>query len=185
MAAAVTCPEPTCTGRVSDTSTCSSTSEAGLRLGGGGTTSDPQGTGPKRRRVHGAGHRAPRVLLLSARIHRRSPCRPSRSHDLPRRSGEGVGSPHQPRRRHFPGCCWLGQRPVRGDAPDATFLCHFERAVDICERGPYAEISRYLSIHRGPAGRAFDTLTYLCRFTTPTAARTRLWSIRTTITKVD
>lgn len=37
-----------------DTSTCSSTSEAGLRLGGGGTTSDPQGTGPKRRRVHGA-----------------------------------------------------------------------------------------------------------------------------------
>ena len=69
--------------------------------------------------------------------------------------------------------------------PDATFLCHFERAVDICERGPYAEISRYLSIHRGPAGRAFDTLTYLCRFTTPTAARTRLWSIRTTITKVD
>jgi hypothetical protein len=28
-------------------------------------------------------------------------------------------------------------------------------------------------------------LTYLCRFTTPTAARTRLWSIRTTITKVD
>lgn len=54
MAAAVTCPEPTCTGRVSDTSTCSSTSEAGLRLGGGGTTSDPQGTGPKRRRVHGA-----------------------------------------------------------------------------------------------------------------------------------
>jgi cephalosporin-C deacetylase len=69
--------------------------------------------------------------------------------------------------------------------PDVTFLCHFERAVNICERGPYAEISRYLSIHRGPAGRAFDTLTYLCRFTTPTAARTRLWSIRTTITKVD
>ncbi|HEU4907307.1 MAG TPA: acetylxylan esterase, partial [Propionibacteriaceae bacterium] len=45
--------------------------------------------------------------------------------------------------------------------PDLPFLCHFERAVDICDQDPYMEITRYLSVHRDAAARAFTTLSYL------------------------
>lgn len=44
--------------------------------------------------------------------------------------------------------------------PDLPFLCHFERAVDICDQDPYMEITRYLSVHRDAAARAFTTLSY-------------------------
>jgi cephalosporin-C deacetylase-like acetyl esterase len=44
--------------------------------------------------------------------------------------------------------------------PDIPFLCHFQRAVDICDQDPYMEITRYLSVHRGAETAAFTTLSY-------------------------
>jgi cephalosporin-C deacetylase len=44
--------------------------------------------------------------------------------------------------------------------PDVPFLCHFQRAVDICEEDPYTEITRYLAVHRAAAATAFTTLSY-------------------------
>jgi cephalosporin-C deacetylase len=43
---------------------------------------------------------------------------------------------------------------------DVPFLCHFERAVEICATDPFVEITRYLSVHRGEPERVFDTLSY-------------------------
>ncbi|MCR2812284.1 acetylxylan esterase [Microbacterium sp. zg.Y1090] len=47
--------------------------------------------------------------------------------------------------------------------PDVPFLCHFERAVGMTDTDPYAEIVRYLAVHRGTgdAERVFDTLSYV------------------------
>jgi cephalosporin-C deacetylase len=44
--------------------------------------------------------------------------------------------------------------------PDVPFLCHFQRAVDICDQDPYMEITRYLSVHRDATAEAFTTLSY-------------------------
>ena len=49
---------------------------------------------------------------------------------------------------------------LRAALPDVPFLCHFERALDICERDPYAELTRYLSVHRGAVEQTFRTLSY-------------------------
>ncbi|TDT74652.1 cephalosporin-C deacetylase [Arthrobacter sp. AG258] len=43
---------------------------------------------------------------------------------------------------------------------DVPFLCHFERGVEICTTDPFAEITRYLSVHRGSAEKVFGTLSY-------------------------
>lgn len=45
--------------------------------------------------------------------------------------------------------------------PDVAFLCHFRRAVDLSDAGPYGEISRYLAVHRDRVESAFDTLSYV------------------------
>jgi len=52
--------------------------------------------------------------------------------------------------------------------PDVPFLCDFPRATRICEKDPYAEIIRYLSIHRDHVEQAFATLAY---FDTATLVR--------------
>jgi cephalosporin-C deacetylase len=44
--------------------------------------------------------------------------------------------------------------------PDVPFLCHFERAVGLTDRDPYAEVVRYLAVHRDAAERTFRTLSY-------------------------
>jgi cephalosporin-C deacetylase len=44
--------------------------------------------------------------------------------------------------------------------PDVPFLCHFTRALDICDKDPYAEITRYLSVHRPRVDDALQTLSY-------------------------
>jgi cephalosporin-C deacetylase len=44
--------------------------------------------------------------------------------------------------------------------PDVPFLCHFRRAVDICDQDPYMEITRYLAVHRSAVPDAFTTLSY-------------------------
>jgi cephalosporin-C deacetylase len=44
--------------------------------------------------------------------------------------------------------------------PDVPFLCHFRRAIGLTENQPYAEIVRYLSIHRDHEETVFNTLDY-------------------------
>lgn len=44
--------------------------------------------------------------------------------------------------------------------PDVPFLSHFRRAVGLAARDPYAEIARYLSVHRDHVDLAFNTLDY-------------------------
>lgn len=47
-----------------------------------------------------------------------------------------------------------------GAAPDVPFLCHFRRAVEITDRLPYGEITRYLAGWRDHAEQAYATLAY-------------------------
>jgi cephalosporin-C deacetylase len=54
-----------------------------------------------------------------------------------------------------------GLRPgLAGVLPDVPFLCHYERAIEITDEHPYAEIRKYLSIHRSHRGPALRTLGY-------------------------
>jgi cephalosporin-C deacetylase len=57
---------------------------------------------------------------------------------------------------------------VAGLVPDlgaamvnVPFLCDFRRATEIADSDPYAEIVRYLAVHRDMVDRAFRTLSYL------------------------
>ena len=45
--------------------------------------------------------------------------------------------------------------------PDVPFLCHLERAVGFTDADPYAEIVRYLSVHRDIGEDVFRTLSYI------------------------
>jgi len=45
--------------------------------------------------------------------------------------------------------------------PDVPFLCHFARALDVCDKDPYAEITRYLSVHRRRVDEVLHTLSYV------------------------
>jgi cephalosporin-C deacetylase len=44
--------------------------------------------------------------------------------------------------------------------PDVPFLCHFTRALDICDKDPFAEITRYLAVHRARVDDVLHTLSY-------------------------
>jgi cephalosporin-C deacetylase len=44
--------------------------------------------------------------------------------------------------------------------PDVPFLCHFARALDICDKDPFAELTRYLAVHRARADDVLHTLSY-------------------------
>jgi cephalosporin-C deacetylase len=44
--------------------------------------------------------------------------------------------------------------------PDVPFLCHFRRALDVGERNPFDEITRYLSVRRTAVDQVFATLSY-------------------------
>ncbi len=44
--------------------------------------------------------------------------------------------------------------------PDVPFLCHFERAVELTDADPYAELVRYLAVNRGAVEQTFGTLGY-------------------------
>ncbi|MFZ5825456.1 MAG: acetylxylan esterase [Bacillota bacterium] len=43
---------------------------------------------------------------------------------------------------------------------DVPFLCHYRRATEIVDTYPYAEISRYLQVHRDHVETLFQTLAY-------------------------
>ncbi|MHA6627426.1 acetylxylan esterase [Pseudonocardia sichuanensis] len=45
--------------------------------------------------------------------------------------------------------------------PDVPFLCHFARALDICDKDPFAEITRYLAVHRPRVDDVLHTLSYV------------------------
>jgi cephalosporin-C deacetylase len=44
--------------------------------------------------------------------------------------------------------------------PDVPFLCHFRRALEVCEKNPFEEIRRYLSVRRQAVDQVFTTLSY-------------------------
>lgn len=44
--------------------------------------------------------------------------------------------------------------------PDVPFLCHFRRSVELTPDHPYAEIERYLAVHRSKVAQVFETLSY-------------------------
>jgi len=44
--------------------------------------------------------------------------------------------------------------------PEVPFLQNFDRAVGFTDADPYAEITRYLAVHRGDSTRTFTTLSY-------------------------
>jgi cephalosporin-C deacetylase len=44
--------------------------------------------------------------------------------------------------------------------PDVPFLCHFRRALEVCETNPFDEIRRYLSVGREAVDQVFATLSY-------------------------
>jgi cephalosporin-C deacetylase len=45
--------------------------------------------------------------------------------------------------------------------PDVPFLCHYRRATEITDAGPYAEIVAYCKTHRDQVDRVFETLSYV------------------------
>ncbi|NUR72014.1 MAG: prolyl oligopeptidase family serine peptidase [Hamadaea sp.] len=47
-----------------------------------------------------------------------------------------------------------------GALPDVPFLCHFERAIGLTDADPYAEIARYLTVHRRNEEQVYRTLSY-------------------------
>jgi cephalosporin-C deacetylase len=49
---------------------------------------------------------------------------------------------------------------VAAALPDVPFLCHFARALDICDKDPFAEITRYLAVHRARVDDVLHTLSY-------------------------
>ena len=44
--------------------------------------------------------------------------------------------------------------------PDVPFLCDFPRALELADSDPYAEIARYLRVHRDQVETALETLAY-------------------------
>lgn len=49
---------------------------------------------------------------------------------------------------------------VRAVMPDVPFLSHFPRALQLVDRDPYAEVVKYLSVHRAREGAVHRTLSY-------------------------
>lgn len=50
---------------------------------------------------------------------------------------------------------------VAGVLSDVPFLCHIRRGADIAAENPYAEIARYLKVHRDHVDQVFRTLSYI------------------------
>jgi len=49
---------------------------------------------------------------------------------------------------------------LAGVLPDVPFMCHIERAVTVTDEDPFAEIRRYLAVHRDNVQQVFNTLSY-------------------------
>jgi cephalosporin-C deacetylase len=58
------------------------------------------------------------------------------------------------------GLAGLAGIELLGCAPDVPFLCHFQRALQITDKDPYGEITRYLKGFRQDVDAALRTLSY-------------------------
>lgn len=50
---------------------------------------------------------------------------------------------------------------VAGLLADVPFLCHIRRGTELTDEDPYAEIARYLRVHRDRTAQVFRTLSYV------------------------
>jgi len=57
--------------------------------------------------------------------------------------------------------------------PNVPFLCHYRRATEIIDTNPYAEISRYCTVHRDKIDTVFNTLSYFDGVNFATRAQAR------------
>jgi len=57
--------------------------------------------------------------------------------------------------------------------PNVPFLCHYRRATEIIDTNPYAEISRYCTVHRDKIDTVFKTLSYFDGVNFATRAQAR------------
>jgi cephalosporin-C deacetylase len=128
--------------------------------GSGGGTVDPHGSGPAHPGVMTRGIESPqdyyyRRLITDAvravdHALTRADVDPGRVAVVGTSQGGGlalaVGALHQ---------------RVAAVVADVPFLCHVDRAVRITDAPPYAEITAYLSVHRGMQDQVFRTLSYV------------------------
>lgn len=132
----------------------------GSNWGAGGATPDPAGSGPATDGVMTRGIEDPHD-----HYYRRLFTDAVRGVDAAR-SIDGI----DPDRVFFAGTSQGGgvalavaglAEGLAGVMADVPFLSHFERAIAITDERPYAEIVRYLSVHRGRREDVLTTLSYL------------------------
>ena len=131
----------------------------GARWGGGGTTGDPHGSDPSTPGFMTRGIRHPdsyfyrRVFTDAVRAV--DAVRTLPSVDGTRVAVQGISQG---------GGIALAVAGLVPDLvaamPDVPFLCHFARALDVCDKDPYAEITRYLAVHRAHVDDVLHTLSY-------------------------
>jgi cephalosporin-C deacetylase len=131
----------------------------GSRWGGGGDTPDPHGSAPSAPGFMTRGINSPETYyyrrVFTDGVRAVAALRSLDGVDADRVAVHGVSQG---------GGISLAVAGLVGDLaavlPDVPFLCHFERAVDFCENDPYAEITRYLAVHRDLVDQTFATLAY-------------------------
>ena len=127
--------------------------------GGGGTTADPHGSGPSAPgfMTRGIGHPDTYFYrrVFTDAVRAVEAVRTLPGVDPARVAAQG-GSQG--------GGITLAVAGLVGDLvaalPDVPFLCHFSRALDICDKAPYTEITRYLSVQRDEVEPVLATLSY-------------------------
>ena len=131
----------------------------GSAWGGGGDTEDPHGAGP-----HAPGFLTKGIEHPESYYYRRVFADALRALDAVRSLPDVDGTRIAVQGISQGGGITLAAAGLADDLvavmPDVPFLCHFQRAVDICDQDPYMEITRYLAVHRGAATTAFGTLSY-------------------------
>lgn len=151
----------------------------GATWGGGGVTPDPHGAGPSYPGVMTRGIEDPSAYYYRRLITDAVLCidavRELPGIDTARIAITGISQG---------GGLTLAVSGLRHDLAaammDVPFLCHFERAVGMSDRGPYGEINAYLRNQRGQRENVFRTLSYVdgvnfaSRATTPALFSTGL-----------
>lgn len=133
----------------------------GAVRGGGGTTADPHGSGPHAPGFVTMGIERPEDYYYYRRVFTDSVRAVEAVRALPgvRREAVAVQGISQG------GGISLALAGLVPDLaavmPDVPFLYHFRRAVEVCDRDPYTEITRYISVHRDAADRVWETLSYV------------------------
>jgi cephalosporin-C deacetylase len=131
----------------------------GARWGGGGRTADPHGSGPATPGFMTRGIDDPDTYFYR-RVFTDAVRAVEAVRTLP-----GVDAAHVAVQGGSQGggitLAVAGLVPdVVAALPDVPFLCHFSRALDICDKDPYAELTRYLAVHRPRVDDVLHTLSY-------------------------